>query len=78
MFFVQAEDGIRDSVASRGLGDWYKRQASAAPATAPESQKATATAQKAEEAQAAQKGFSFLCGLGHFKGFLVKRGLGLF
>ena len=25
-FFFQAEDGIRNSVASRGLGDWYKRQ----------------------------------------------------
>ena len=25
-FFFQAEDGIRDSVASRGLGDVYKRQ----------------------------------------------------
>jgi len=27
-FFFQAEDGIRDSVASRGLGDVYKRQGS--------------------------------------------------
>ena len=26
-FFVQAEDGIRDLVRSRGLGDVYKRQA---------------------------------------------------
>ena len=26
MFFVQAEDGIRDLVRSRGLGDVYKRQ----------------------------------------------------
>jgi len=26
IFFFQAEDGIRDSVASRGLGDVYKRQ----------------------------------------------------
>jgi len=26
VFFFQAEDGIRDSVASRGLGDVYKRQ----------------------------------------------------
>ncbi len=26
-FFFQAEDGIRDGVASRGLGDVYKRQA---------------------------------------------------
>ncbi len=25
-FFLQAEDGIRDSVASRGLGDVYQRQ----------------------------------------------------
>ena len=27
VFFVQAEDGIRDLVRSRGLGDVYKRQA---------------------------------------------------
>ena len=26
MFFYQAEDGIRDLVRSRGLGDVYKRQ----------------------------------------------------
>ena len=26
MFYVQAEDGIRDLVRSRGLGDVYKRQ----------------------------------------------------
>ncbi len=26
VFFFQAEDGIRDSVASRGLGDVYKKQ----------------------------------------------------
>ena len=26
-FFFQAEDGIRDLVRSRGLGDAYKRQA---------------------------------------------------
>ncbi|VDG23353.1 hypothetical protein MUDAN_IGPPGNFN_03620 [Lactiplantibacillus mudanjiangensis] len=26
MFFFQAEDGIRDSSTSRGLGDVYKRQ----------------------------------------------------
>ena len=25
-FFFQAEEGIRDSVASRGLGEVYKRQ----------------------------------------------------
>ena len=25
-FFIQAEDGIRDLVRSRGLGDVYKRQ----------------------------------------------------
>ena len=31
-FFFQAEDGIRDLVRSRGLGDVYKRQA---PRTAP-------------------------------------------
>ena len=26
IFFVQAEDGIRELVRSRGLGDVYKRQ----------------------------------------------------
>ena len=31
IFFVQAEDGIRDLVRSRGLGDVYKRQVSNAP-----------------------------------------------
>ena len=29
-FFCQAEDGIRDLVRSRGLGDVYKRQSSPA------------------------------------------------
>ena len=29
VFFFQAEDGIRDLVRSRGLGDVYKRQTSA-------------------------------------------------
>ena len=29
VFFFQAEDGIRDLVRSRGLGDVYKRQVSA-------------------------------------------------
>ena len=32
MFFFQAEDGIRDLVRSRGLGDVYKRQGSRRPA----------------------------------------------
>ena len=32
-FFFQAEDGIRDLVRSRGLGDVYKRQVMLAPAT---------------------------------------------
>ena len=31
VFFFQAEDGIRDLVRSRGLGDVYKRQALAMP-----------------------------------------------
>ena len=31
VFFFQAEDGIRDLVRSRGLGDVYKRQAYYAP-----------------------------------------------
>ena len=30
VFFFQAEDGIRDLVRSRGLGDVYKRQGSRA------------------------------------------------
>ena len=30
-FFFQAEDGIRDLVRSRGLGDVYKRQAVSMP-----------------------------------------------
>ena len=30
-FFFQAEDGIRDLVRSRGLGDVYKRQAIGRP-----------------------------------------------
>ena len=32
-FFFQAEDGIRDLVRSRGLGDVYKRQALATSTT---------------------------------------------
>ena len=31
VFFFQAEDGIRDLVRSRGLGDVYKRQGYMAP-----------------------------------------------
>ena len=31
VFFCQAEDGIRDLVRSRGLGDVYKRQGVAGP-----------------------------------------------
>ena len=34
-FFFQAEDGIRDLVRSRGLGDVYKRQHLDAPAVGP-------------------------------------------
>ena len=34
VFFFQAEDGIRDLVRSRGLGDVYKRQAMDQPARA--------------------------------------------
>ena len=30
-FFLQAEDGIRDLVRSRGLGDVYKRQSLVQP-----------------------------------------------
>ena len=32
LFFFQAEDGIRDLVRSRGLGDVYKRQLTLEPA----------------------------------------------
>jgi len=32
-FFFQAEDGIRDLVRSRGLGDVYKRQLPTYPVT---------------------------------------------
>ena len=32
-FFFQAEDGIRDLVRSRGLGDVYKRQTRAVAST---------------------------------------------
>ena len=31
LFFIQAEDGIRDLVRSRGLGDVYKRQMAGGP-----------------------------------------------
>ena len=31
LFFFQAEDGIRDLVRSRGLGDVYKRQVQESP-----------------------------------------------
>ena len=31
LFFFQAEDGIRDLVRSRGLGDVYKRQTPSCP-----------------------------------------------
>ena len=34
-FFFQAEDGIRDLVRSRGLGDVYKRQGAGAVVRAP-------------------------------------------
>ena len=36
VFFVQAEDGIRDLVRSRGLGDVYKRQVLQEPGVAPQ------------------------------------------
>ena len=36
-FFFQAEDGIRDLVRSRGLGDVYKRQLHGAAARQPRS-----------------------------------------
>ena len=33
VFFFQAEDGIRDLVRSRGLGDVYKRQSKSTPSS---------------------------------------------
>ena len=50
--FFQAEDGIRDLVRSRWLGDVYKRQASAARVAAPAvvSVTATRTAQRHPQA----------------------------
>ena len=36
VFFFQAEDGIRDLVRSRGLGDVYKRQVSPSMACLPQ------------------------------------------
>ena len=36
LFFFQAEDGIRDLVRSRGLGDVYKRQTLLTAAVAPD------------------------------------------
>ena len=41
-FFFQAEDGIRDLVRSRGLGDVYKRQAVLLPPPDREDNKANA------------------------------------
>ena len=35
VFFFQAEDGIRDLVRSRGLGDVYKRQMHTGPSSTP-------------------------------------------
>ena len=51
VFFFQAEDGIRDLVRSRGLGDVYKRQESVSAKKEPISQKQrveTVGAQSAE------------------------------
>ena len=45
-FFFQAEDGIRDLVRSRGLGDVYKRQGSRSP---PRSDRYRLTTQLARE-----------------------------
>ena len=41
-FFCQAEDGIRGLVRSRGLGDVYKRQATASPVSPATSARAAA------------------------------------
>ena len=56
-FCFQAEDGIRDLVRSRGLGDVYKRQRSGAPCAPgllqqamPETHRAAARAEPARRA----------------------------
>ena len=51
-FFFQAEDGIRDLVRSRGLGDVYKRQHHGSAAGQPADG-------GAEERQQAQGGLAF-------------------
>ena len=50
-FFFQAEDGIRDLVRSRGLGDVYKRQAGAYSAEDLKSRAATLVINGAGEAK---------------------------
>ena len=47
VFFFQAEDGIRDLVRSRGLGDVYKRQGSDHPAAVDAADRAGRMAQHA-------------------------------
>ena len=51
MFFFQAEDGIRDLVRSRGLGDVYKRQHRAKPATLTQVQHHDMCAKRLEQAE---------------------------
>ena len=48
-FFFQAEDGIRDLVRSRGLGDVYKRQEGALPGAVREPQHEKGDARQEEE-----------------------------
>ena len=50
VFFFQAEDGIRDLVRSRGLGDVYKRQLlKAQPGVADQLQRSFARCRKVTE-----------------------------
>ena len=52
--FFQAEDGIRDLVRSRGLGDVYKRQAPRAPHAAPRAVPALGVSQRQMRAKRLQ------------------------
>ena len=52
MFFFQAEDGIRDLVRSRGLGDVYKRQILFQPENAADLAQALRTVRQLDQATA--------------------------
>ncbi len=60
-FFFQAEDGIRDLVRSRGLGDVYERQVASGPPTKPANQPASQPAKPAKPASPAWLGHRECC-----------------